>query len=171
MEWAKQDIATDLVLGAVAGGVATVALGGVTSTLYARENRLARWQEDWARGGKSAYEIAAEKAAGAAGIDLTDDQVAQSGTAIHYGIGAGSGAVYGAVRRHIPAPAVARGLGFGAALWLIADEGANPALGLTPGPRAFPWQTHARGLAAHLVFSLVAEGVLSVADRFRRPGG
>lgn len=161
-----QEMAIDAAAGAFAGVIATVALSGVTSSLYERENRLARWREDWTRGGKSAYEIAAEKAAELAGVDLSSEQEATAATAIHYGIGVGSGAVYGVVRRHIPAPAIVKGLGFGTALWLIADEGANPALGLTPGPRAFPWQTHARGLAAHLVFGLVAEGVLSVADRF-----
>jgi len=153
-------------LGAAAGALATVALSGVTSTMYAREDRLARWREEQARGGKSAYEIAAEKAAGLAGIDLSREQRARAGLAIHYGIGMVSTAFYAAVRHQLPAPAVARGLGFGAALWLIADEGANPLLGLTPGPRAFPWQAHARGLVGHLVFGLAAEGALSVADRF-----
>ena len=37
-------------------------------------------------------------------------------------------------------------------------------LGLTPGPRAFPWQAHARGLAGHLVLGLATEGVLQAAD-------
>jgi hypothetical protein len=41
------------------------------------------------------------------------------------------------------------------------DETLTPALGLTPGPDAFPWQTHARGLAGHLVFGTVANGVLA----------
>ena len=92
-------------------------------------------------------------------------QVANVGMAFHYGLGTTSGAFYGVVRRHIPAPMPLRGLAFGAALRLVADEGLNPALGLTRGPSAFPWQTHARGLVAHLVFGLVAEGVLAAADR------
>ncbi len=168
----KRSVEIDAAAGAVAGAVATVALGGVTSMLYKRESPLAKQREERARGGKSAYEIAAEKAAGLVGVSLTREQKAAAGTAIHYGIGIGSGVLYGAMRRHIPVPAAVRGLGFGATVWLIADEGANPVLGLTPGPKAFPWQAHARGLAGHLVFGLVAEGVLSVADRFvsARPG-
>jgi hypothetical protein len=40
----------------------------------------------------------------------------------------------------------------------------NPVLGLTPGPTAFPCQTHARGLSGHLVFGLV-EVMLEGLDR------
>jgi hypothetical protein len=166
-------VATDLVLGVVAGGVATALMSRVTSALYAREGRATRWRENRARGGSDTNAIAARKAAGLLGIELSGDRAAMAGEAAHYAIGTGTAAVYGVVRRHIPAPTVVRGLGFGAALWLVADEIGNPALGVTPGPGAFPWQAHARGLAAHLVYGLAAEGVLTVADRFlpARPGG
>jgi hypothetical protein len=56
--------------------------------------------------------------------------------------------------------AIARGVAFGTAFWLMMDEGAVYALGLTPGPTAFPWQTHARGLAGHLTFGAVADATL-----------
>jgi hypothetical protein len=87
--------------------------------------------------------IAVERVAGLIGAepsraDPSAERRSDAATAIHYGIGVGSGAPYGAIRRRIPAPAPARGLAFGAALWLVADEVANPALGLTPGPTAFP---------------------------------
>jgi hypothetical protein len=47
----------------------------------------------------------------------------------------------------------------------VMDETATPALGLTPGPRAFPWQAHARGLAGHLVFGSVANATLATLRR------
>ena len=155
----------DIAAGAAAGAAATLALSAATSAMYAREDRRARGREEQVRGGKSAYEIAAERAAGLAGLSLSSEQEAKAGTLIHYGLGMASTALYASVRRRMPAPGVARGLGFGAALWLVADEGANPLLGLTPGPGAFPWQAHARGLVAHLVFGLTAEAALSAADR------
>ena len=40
-----------------------------------------------------------------------------------------------------------------------------PALGLTPGPTAFPWQAHARGLVGHLTFGTVTDGTLRLLDR------
>jgi uncharacterized membrane protein YagU involved in acid resistance len=68
--------------------------------------------------------------------------------------------LYGALRSRFESASLARGLAFGTTFWLLMDEGAVYALGLTPGPRAFPWQTHARGLAGHLTFGAVADATL-----------
>jgi hypothetical protein len=102
MDVEQHSTTTDIILGAVAGGVATVALGGVSTVIYEREDKLARWQEDHARDGLSAYEIAADKATDLTGIRLSKDRWSAVGTGLHYGLGVGSGAAYGAVRRSIP---------------------------------------------------------------------
>jgi uncharacterized membrane protein YagU involved in acid resistance len=75
-------------------------------------------------------------------------------------LGIGAGALYAVLRPRIESAALARGLAFGAAFWLLMDEGAVYALRLTPGPTAFPWQAHARGLAGHLTFGAVADATL-----------
>ena len=67
MSQASQRIAADLTWGAVAGTLATFALSGVSSALYNRERETARWREHWARGGKQATRVAAERLARAAG--------------------------------------------------------------------------------------------------------
>ena len=158
-------LAGDLARGVIAGAAATWVMGQVTSYLYENESKQAREAEDEARGDKTAYGVAAEKAAEIAGQVLTDDQRKQAGSAIHWALGAGAGAVYGILRHRLPAASLGNGLLFGAAFWAVIDEGANTALGLTPGPSAFPWQTHARGLAGHLVFGVAADTVLRVLDR------
>jgi len=168
MSQEPQSVTADLTFGAIAGTVATLALSGMSQLLYANESRPNRFREQWARRGQSATEVAAKKLAGAVGASPSKTQIKATEGAIHFGVGAGAGATYGAIRRHVPAPAITKGLGFGATLWLMADEGLNPALGLTPGPADFPWQTHARGLVSHLVFGLVTEGVLSLADYYRK---
>ena len=157
-------LAGDLAKGAVAGAAATWVMGQVTSYLYENESKQARKAEDEARGDKTAYGVAAEKAADTVGRELTDDERRQAGSAIHWALGAGAGAVYGAVRHRVPAADLGNGLLFGAAFWAVIDEGANTALGLTPGPTAFPWQTHARGLAGHLVFGVAADAALRALD-------
>lgn len=164
MQRSEGSVLTDLVLGALAGAAATWVMGQATSYLYDKEPEQARNAEDEARGGKTAYGVAAEKAAGAVGQELSDDERKRAGSAIHWALGAGAGGVYGALRR---GGGLGSGLLFGTAFWLLVDEAGNAALGLTPGPGQFPWQTHARGLAGHLVFGAAAEAVLALADGVR----
>lgn len=47
------------------------------------------------------------------------------------------------------------------------DETVTPALGLTPAPKAFPLETHARGLAGHLVFGVSVDAALALINRTR----
>lgn len=157
----------DVALGAAAGLAGTWVMGRVTSFLYAREDERARKREDEARGGKTAFGVAAEKLAGAAGRELDDDERKKLGSAIHWALGGSAGAAYGALRHRVAAADAGHGLAFGGAFWALADEAGTVALGLTPGPASFPWQTHARGLAGHLAYGLVTDAVLSAADRLR----
>jgi hypothetical protein len=112
----KQQVATDLIKGALAGATATWVMGKATSWMYDMESTDVRQWEEAARSGKSAYVVAAQKAADVGGVELSNEIM-------------------------------------------------NPALGFTPGPTAFPWQTHARGLGGHLVFGVVNEVMLEDLDR------
>jgi hypothetical protein len=164
----RSNVLGDLTLGAAAGAVGTWIMGQATTYLYEHESEEARQREDKARGGRTAYETAAEKAAGLAGKELSKDARKKLGAAIHWTIGIGSVALYTLLRRRL----IGRGLGknlaagalFGTAVWLLLDEAGNVALGLTPKPSEFPWQAHARGLAGHLVLGLAAESVLQAAE-------
>jgi len=164
-----RNLCTDLALGALAGAAATWIMGKTTSYLYEKESTQARKREDQARGDKTAYEVAAEKAAHFAYSQLSEDERKKLGSAIHWSVGIGSGALYALLRRRLAGGGAGRELAtgalFGTAVWLLLDEVGNVALGLTPGPREFPWQAHARGLAGHLVLGLATEGVLQAADR------
>lgn len=168
MKPADRNVLADFALGAVAGAAATWIMGNVTTFLYEREDEQARRREDRARGEKTAYEVAAEKAAGLTGRQLSEEERKKLGTAIHWATGIGAGALYGVLRRRLGGRGLvsdlATGAAFGAAVWLLLDEVGNVALGLTPGPTAFPWQTHARGLAGHLVLGLATEGAMQAAD-------
>ena len=161
---ARHSLVEDLCKGAIAGAVATWVMGKVTDVMYQREDASARKREDKARGGETAYGTAAEKAARVAGTTLGDKQREQAGSALHWTLGIGAGAVYAVMRRRFERVGRLAGVGFGTAFWAAIDEGVVPALGLTPGPLGFPWQTHARGLAGHLTFGTVADGTLRVLD-------
>jgi hypothetical protein len=160
----RDSVRTDLVKGAIAGAVATWVMDRVTNLMYRRESADVRRAENEARGGRSAYETAAERAAVMVGSKLDDEQAARAGMLIHWALGIGAGAAYAVVRRRMGAVGKVAGAAFGTGFWAVMDEAVVPLLGLTPGPRAFPWQTHARGLAGHLSFGTVTEGTLRVLD-------
>ena len=80
-------------------------------------------------------------------------------------VGIGAGMLYSVLRDHLPGSSIRRGLLYGVALSFLADEGVIPLLTFAPGPSAFPWQTHARGFAAHLVYGAVAEISMGWLDR------
>ena len=161
----RHTVGEDLVKGAIAGAVATYVMGRITTLLYDRENRQARKQEDDARGGGTAYGAAAEKGAELVGRRLSKEEREQAGSAIHWALGMGAGAAYAVTRRRLAFLGSTVGTAFGTAFWGFVDEGLVPALGLTPGPLAFPWQAHARGFVGHLTFGTVTDGTLRVLDR------
>ncbi len=155
----------DVVKGAVAGAAATWLMNQVTTYLYEHEDEGARRREQRARGGKTAYGVVAEKAAALVRKPISDEQRRKAGEAIHWTMGIGAGVGYALLRRRYRAVELGRGLAFGTAFFLVVDELANAALGLTPGPRAFPWQAHGRGLAGHLVLGATTDAGLRVLDR------
>ena len=160
-----RSVGADMLKGAVAGVAATWLMNKATTWMYEREAEDARQKEDEARGGGTAYGNAAARAASALDVELTDSQRKTAGTALHWNLGTTAGAAYGVARNRWPAIARAGGLPFGVGFFLTMDELMNPLLGFTPGPQAFPWQAHARGLGGHVVFGLATEGVLQALDR------
>lgn len=161
----RDGIGRDLLKGAVAGAVATFVMGKVTGYMYEHEDRDARRKEDDVRGGRSSYEVAAEKAASVAGTSLDPGRRAQLGSALHWALGIGAGAAYAVLRRRVQGLGSVAGTAFGTGFWAFMDEGLVPALGLTPGATGFPWQAHARGLVGHLTFGTVTDGTLRLLDR------
>lgn len=151
---------TTILRGALAGAAATWAMTRVTTFLYERQPERATEREREARGGETAYVTAARKAGELVGRELSEEGRQKAGTALHWSLGLDAGITYAFLRPHLPGPRALRALGFGVAYFALMDEVAVPALRLTPGPGAFPWQTHARGLAGHLAFGLAAEAAL-----------
>ncbi len=85
-----------------------------------------------------------------------------AGPAVHYAVGATSGIVYGVTAELLPEVTAGAGLPYGAAFWLVVDEGMVPLLGLSKAPNAYSVSTHIYALASHLVFGVTAEGVRRV---------
>lgn len=90
---------------------------------------------------------------------LTADEKKIAGPAVHYATGAAGGLVYGVAAELAPEITEGVGLPYGAAFWLVVDEGLVPLLGFAKGPTEYPLSAHAYALASHLIFGATAEGV------------
>jgi hypothetical protein len=95
------------------------------------------------------------------GTEPTRERRLWLGAAAHYAFGVIAGACYGALRDRVPAIAGGRGLLYGTLVWIVADEGVTPALGLSRGPRELNAGEHAAALTAHWVYG----GALDAAYR------
>jgi hypothetical protein len=154
----------DVLLGAAAGAAATWAMDAVTTLIQERQPEEVTERENKVRGKKTAYEIAAEKGAQLVGRKLLKKERKAIGVGIHWSLGIGSGALYGALRNRVRYAGIGSGVAFGIAMYALLDEAALAALGLVAPPNEFPWQTHARGFAGHLVLGAILDGAFDLAD-------
>ncbi|HEY0100695.1 MAG TPA: DUF1440 domain-containing protein [Pyrinomonadaceae bacterium] len=91
------------------------------------------------------------------GRELTEREKDVAGVAFHYAMGTTSGALYGAIAEFVPGVKAGAGLPFGVAVWLTADEGILPAVGLSKSPTEYPLSIHVYSLSSHLIYGLTTE--------------
>ncbi len=94
-----------------------------------------------------------------AGRKVPADYKPIAGEAVHYGMGASSAAIYGALAEVAPIVTVSKGAGFGTGVWLLADELAVPAAGLSKPVKEIALTTHLYALVSHLVYGWITETV------------
>jgi hypothetical protein len=151
--------------GAIGGLIAALAMnkfqGAVTaigesmsSIEHAREQTHELKQKQESSGDDATVKTANAIATAVFHHKLTTAEKKWAGPVVHYGMGAKLGALYGALAPSIPIEAGA-GMGYGAAVWLGADEIAVSLFGLSKLPVDTPLSSHVNALASHLVFGLV----------------
>lgn len=87
----------------------------------------------------------------------TDTEKQRVGQGLHYTVGTATGALYGCLAEVLPALTTAAGVPFGVVVWLLGDEIAVPALGLSKSPAHQERSTHLYAFAAHCVYGLTTE--------------
>lgn len=172
------DVMKGLVAGVVGGLVASVVMNGFQAALHklmegeehghgAQSMQKGSPQGGVAgelkkRGEEESDDDATERVASALAEGVFDKKLTKAekeagGTAVHYAFGVGTGAFYGAAAELAPVLTAGAGVPFGAAVWLGADEGILPLLGLSKSPAEYPPSVHAYSLASHFVYGLTTE--------------
>ena len=114
------------------------------------------------QGSDEAQDDAAMRLANAISVGVFDYELTRSeketaGTALHYAYGISMGGLYGAAAELAPVVTVGAGALYGAGIWVVADEGVIPALGLSKSSAEYSLSIHAAAFASHLVYGLTAE--------------
>ena len=164
----QTSLIADALIGAAAGATAVWLMDRVDWYNFKHENAHARERTQSVRpGGMDPAHVAANKAADALGQELKPSDNNAAGLAVHYSLGILPGALYGVMRHQVPGLDAGRGTAFGTGLFLIQDEGLNAIAGLSAKPSEYPWQAHARGLLAHVVYGLALDTALQITGRLR----
>lgn len=97
--------------------------------------------------------------------DLSDGEKQYAGPAVHYAYGTLVGGVYGGLSELVPALSMGMGVPYGAALFVLGDEVAVPALGLGGSLKDSPLDSHVSALAAHFAYGITLDIARRVARR------
>ena len=82
-----------------------------------------------------------------------------AGNVVHFAFGGGLGAAYGLIAEYRPSVTDGLGIPFGLAAAALFDEAAVPAAGLSRPATKIPMKRHLYGIASHVVYGGVTEGV------------
>ena len=91
------------------------------------------------------------------GGELDDQTAVQVQTVIHYGFGAGAGALYALVVRHFPGAARGLGAPAGAVLYGLTHGSLIPVAGVQPPPTRMPRASLFWEGGSHVVFGVATE--------------
>jgi hypothetical protein len=90
--------------------------------------------------------------------------------AIHFGISAAAGAIYGALTSRRRRPSYASGILYGLAVWAVGVAGLFPLLGIARSPAAGATRENVLNIAAHGVYGAVLSLMIHEMQRqHRRP--
>jgi len=140
-----------LLAGVAAGLVASAAMAAFQSTA---EPLLPESDED-----PSTVKTADAVSEAATGASVPARHREASSGMVHYIAGAVMGGIYGVLTEYRPEASAGFGSAYGIATSTLLDEAALPALDLGSDPGEAPIESHLYGVASHLVYGIVLEGV------------
>jgi uncharacterized membrane protein YagU involved in acid resistance len=102
------------------------------------------------------------------GTPIEKETKAELGKGVQWSYGIFWGAVYGVLRRELPAISKAAGLPFGMGLTVLGSAVLLPAAKLAPTPEKLPLSSHVRGIVSHAAYAATVEGVCELLDSIDR---
>jgi uncharacterized membrane protein YagU involved in acid resistance len=147
-------------LGAASGLVATWVMSLAYKPIMRSGSEETRRREKEAQAGAPPATIQAADAAArvVAGRAVPGERKRIGGKVVHYAYGTVWGVAFALAARQLgPRVPLATGIAFGAFLWVLSDEILVPLFRFSRAPTRYPPSTHAKGLAAHLVYGVATD--------------
>jgi uncharacterized membrane protein YagU involved in acid resistance len=154
-EGVARPISREVLIGAVAGFVATCVTDQAERLLIRMTPPAARAREPEIPGGSSAKSTASLLCE-TIGFQPGERALQRIKSTIHYGLGTAWGPLYCLARRRTGMTPGTAGLAVGMALSLLVDNLLNTVLGTTPPAHRFPPSAHLRGFLTHVVWGAAA---------------
>ncbi|MDT8067758.1 MAG: DUF1440 domain-containing protein [Terriglobia bacterium] len=148
--------------GAVSGAVAGLAASWTMNQFESLWSKIEKKESGQSQPGEDedatmkAANLAAEKTLHR---ELSKEEKKKAAPYFHYGFGTLMGTLYGILSEEFPSARSGFGTAFATGLFLVADEGAVPALKLSRSAKEVPLSSHLEALASHLVYGVSTESV------------
>jgi hypothetical protein len=149
----------------LAGGLAASWAMGVFNQLLSKLSGTANEHEG---GQDSTVQVAEAVSQRVFRSQISAEEKALAGPAVHFTFGATMGALYGVLTGKNPHIAAGTGVPFGIAIWAGAHVTAVPALGLSKPPLQKPLAGEAIELASHVVYGAATDTVRRIFLRTAR---
>ena len=164
---AESPLWLDLLFGAAAGALGTLAMGPVMSGIEKLQSPSDRRREDEAEYEENAPTKAAREVARPLGVRLENPEAA--GMLVHYAYGTMWGIAHALIARRFGSIPLLSGVVLGVGLWAIGDELLVPALRLAPKGTEFPATTHVKALGGHLAYGAGVDTAFRLLGTAARP--
>jgi hypothetical protein len=164
---AESPLWLDLLFGAVAGALGTLAMAPAMSAIEKLQSPSDKRREDEAHDEENAPTKAAREIAKPLGVRFENPEAA--GQVVHYAYGTMWGIAYALIARRFGSIPLLSGIVLGVGLWAIGDELLVPALRLAPKATEFPATTHAKALGGHLAYGAGVDTAFRLLGSAARP--
>lgn len=147
----KESLMGNLTAGLIAGFAASAPMAAAAEIMHSKLPR----QEQYPLPPREIMEAAVDKARIQKRIPQAWDEESERIAATyiaHSAYAAATGALFGIVEDRMPCPAVAKGVGFGLAVWSTSYLGILPGLRLLKPATRHPWRRNALMIVSHVIW-------------------
>jgi hypothetical protein len=160
----------DALFGAVGGIAGTLVIQKMIAGLSKLQSAEDKTREQQLVPEQPLQKLARRISENVLGVEIDTETKATMGQAISWGYGTFWGAVYGILRKRVPAASWGGGLPFGVGLTIFGEGLMLPLLDLSPPAHRFPLSVIGRDIVSHCAYAATVEGICRACEATEQAG-